>query len=191
MKWGKSLGREERAKIFAALAEGLDLPAVGRAFNLTREDLLHLFREVAEFYQAQEGGYWQLFCDGASRGNPGPAGAAAILQDPAGKVQGQAARYLGRATNNEAEYRAVLLGLEMAAGRGVKRLKIFTDSQLVAEQLKGGYQVKSPNLKPLWRQTLKELQKFEAYVISHLDRKLNSEADRLANRVIDQHLEKH
>ncbi len=130
-----------------------------------------------------------MFCDGASRGNPGPAGAAAILQDPLGNLQGRAARYLGRATNNAAEYRALLLGLEMALGRGVKRLKIFTDSKLVVEQLNGRYQVKSPQLKPLWRQAVKQLQKLEAYTISHIHRDLNFEADRLANQVIDQYSE--
>lgn len=187
MNSGKGLGTEARARIFAALAQGVDIPGVLQMFNLTRDDLLGVFREVAELYQAREEGYWRLFCDGASRGNPGPAGAAAILQDPSGNLQGQAARYLGQATNNVAEYRALLLGLEMAFSKGVRRLKIFTDSKLVVEQLNGRYQVKSPQLRPLWRQALNELQKFEAFAVSHIDRRENLAADRLANQVIDRH----
>jgi ribonuclease HI len=183
----RSLSAADRARIFAALAEGMDIPEVLQRFQLSRDDLQALFQDVAEFYQAQEGGFWRLFCDGASRGNPGPAGAGAILQDPLGNLQGRASRYLGKATNNVAEYQALLLGLEIALGRGVRRIKIFTDSQLMAEQLNGGYQIKSPQLKPLWRQATKELQKFEAYAISHIDRGLNQAADRLARQAIDQH----
>jgi ribonuclease HI len=189
MKSEQGLSAAERARIFTALAQGMDIPEVLQRFQLTRDELQALFLEVVEFFQAQEGGYWQLFCDGASRGNPGPAGAGAILQDPSGNLQGQAARYLGEATNNVAEYQALLLGLEMALGRKIKRLKIFTDSQLVVEQLNGGYQVRSPNLKPLWSQAKKELQKFESCAISHIDRALNIEADRLANQAIDRHFE--
>lgn len=185
MKFEQGLSVEERARIFHALAQGMEIPEVLKRFQLTRDDLQALFLEVGEFYQAQEGGYWRLFCDGASRGNPGPAGAGAVLLDHIGNLQGRAARYLGKATNNVAEYQALLLGLEMALGRGVKRLKIFSDSQLLVEQLNGGYQVKSPQLKPLWRQATKELQKFEAYAISHIDRASNAEADRLANQAID------
>ncbi len=180
------LSAEDRARIFAALAQGVDIPEVLLQFQLSRDDLQALFQKVAEFYQTQEGGFWRLFCDGASRGNPGPAGAGAILQDPLGNLQGQATRYLGKTTNNVAEYQALLLGLEMALGRGVKRIKIFTDSQLIVEQLNGGYQIKSPHLKPLWRQVRKELQKFESYAISHIDRGLNQAADRLARQAIDQ-----
>jgi ribonuclease HI len=183
------LSRAERARIFAALAQGLDIPQVLQRFRLRREDLQALFRDVAELHQTQEKGYWRLFCDGASRGNPGPSGAGAILQDPCGHLQGRAARYLGRATNNVAEYQALLLGLEMALDRGVKRLKIFTDSQLMAEQLNGGYQIKSPHLKPLWRQAMQALQKFEAYAVAHIDRELNAEADRLARQAIDRQAE--
>jgi len=185
----QGLSAEERARIFHALARGMETSEVLQRFQLTKDDLQALFLEAAEFYQAQDGGYWRLFCDGASRGNPGPAGAGALLQDPSGNLQGQATRFLGRATNNVAEYQALLLGLEMALGRGVKRLKIFSDSQLLVEQLNGGYQVRSPQLKPLWRQAMNELQKFEACAISHIDRTLNAEADRLANQAIDQESE--
>jgi ribonuclease HI len=183
------LSATERARIFAALAQGMDIPQVLQRFQLSREDLQALFRDAAELYQAQEKGYWRLFCDGASRGNPGPSGAGAVLQDPCGHLQGRVARYLGKATNNVAEYQALLLGLEMALNRGVKRLKIFADSQLMVEQLNGGYQVKSPHLKPLWRQAMQALEKFEAYAIAHIDRALNAEADRLANQAIDRQAE--
>ena len=189
MKSEQGLSAAERARIFTALAQGMDIPEVLRRFQVSLDDLQALFLEVAEFYQTQAGGFWRLFCDGACRGNPGPAGTGAILKDPFGNLQAQAARYLGQATNNVAEYQALLLGLEMARERGVKRLEIFTDSQLVVEQLNGGYQIKSPKLKPLWLQAREELQKFEAYAISHIDRALNVEADRLARLAVDRHLE--
>ena len=128
--------------------------------------------------------------DGGSRGNPGPAGAGAVLFDPAGEKKGEVSRYLGETTNNVAEYQALLLGLKMALDLGVKNLEIFADSQLVVQQLKGAYQVKTPHLLPLWREARQTLQKFEACAISHFDRSCNHEADRLARQAIDRHQRK-
>ncbi|MDI6853618.1 MAG: ribonuclease HI family protein [Deltaproteobacteria bacterium] len=180
---------DKRAGIFRALAQGMEIPEVLERFHLSREELKALFLEVAESYKARQSGYWHLFCDGASRGNPGPAGAGAVLLDPGGQPQGRAVRFLGKATNSIAEYQALLLGLEMALEKGVRRLQIFSDSQLLVEQLNGGYQVRSPHLKPFWRQAMNLLQNFEAYAISHIDRTMNAEADRLANQAIDRHSE--
>ncbi len=140
---------------------------------------------MAAAYRRRESGFWRLFCDGASRGNPGPAGAGALLYDPQGALQAQLSRYLGETTNNVAEYQALILGLQLARARGAARVQVFADSQLVVEQLTGSYRVKSPHLLPLWRQAKKELQNFEAYAISHLGRAGNQEADRLARQAID------
>ena len=179
-----------RAEIFAALAQELDLTAVCRRFGLSREELAKLFEQAAALFQKENVGTWRLLVDGASRGNPGPAGAGAVLFDPDGHQRGQVSRYLGETTNNVAEYRALLLGLELALNLGVKNLQIWADSQLVVQQLKGAYQVKTPHLLPLWQEARKTLQKFNTCAISHFDRSLNHEADLLARKAIDQHLRK-
>jgi ribonuclease HI len=202
-----------RAEIFEALAQELDIPAVCRRFGLSREELAQLFGEAASLFQKQDAntrrlfaesaprtqglkpgtekeGTWRLFVDGAARGNPGPAGAGAVLFDPGGHKRAQDSRYLGETTNNVAEYQAFILGLELALNLGVKNLHVSADSLLVVQQLKGAYQVKTPHLFPLWRQARKTLQKFDTCAISHLDRSLNQEADRLARQAIDQHQRK-
>jgi len=179
-----------RAKIFAALAEELDVPAVCRRFGLSRKDMAQIFRDAAFIFDIDKQGTWRLYVDGASRGNPGPAGAGAVLFGPDGEKRAEECRYLGETTNNVAEYQALLLGLELALNQGVKRLHIFADSQLVVNQLLGAYQVKKIHLLPLWDQARQALQKFDTYAISHLDRSFNYEADRLARQAIDQHRRK-
>ncbi len=183
------MGTPDRAAVFAALAQGLDLPQVQARFGLTREELQQIFQEAAEHFRRREGrqeqGFWRLYCDGASRGNPGPAGAGAVLYDPRGELASQASEYLGEATNNVAEYRALLLGLKLARDLKVPRLRILADSQLLVRQLTGRYRVKSPHLLPLWQQAIKELQNFEACGIAQVPREGNREADALANRAID------
>lgn len=179
-------GNADRAAVFRALAEGLDLAQVRERFGLSQDELLAMFREVADYYGEREAGCWRLFCDGASRGNPGPAGAGAVLSNPLGEVETQLARYLGETTNNVAEYQALILGLQEAVRLGVKKLQVFADSELLVRQLNGQYRVKSPHLLPLWRLAKNELQKFEAYTISHVPRAENCLADELANQGIDQ-----
>jgi ribonuclease HI len=175
----------ERAAIFAALAQGLKISQVLARFGLTREQLQQLFQEVANHYRRQEEGFWRLYCDGASRGNPGPAGAGAALYTPQGELAAQQGEYLGEATNNVAEYRALLLGLKLARDLGLSRVHVFADSELLVRQLTGRYRVKSPHLFPLWQQAKKELQNFEACAISQVARAENRLADALANRAID------
>jgi ribonuclease HI len=187
------VGLPDRAAIFAALAQGLEIPQVLARFRLSREELQRLFQEVADDLRRQgerqggrqEQGFWRLYCDGASRGNPGPAGAGAALYNPQGELAAHQGEYLGEATNNVAEYQALLLGLNLARDLGVTHLQVFADSQLMVRQLTGRYQVKSPHLLPLWQQAKKELQKFEACAISQVARAENREADALANRAID------
>jgi ribonuclease HI len=174
-----------RAAVFEALAQGESLAGVRQRFGLSPEELLELFREVADHYRKTGEGFWSLHTDGASRGNPGPAGAGFILRDPGGEVRAQEGRYLGVATNNVAEYRGLLLGLQAAQKRGILRLRIFSDSELLVRQLNGSYRVKSPHLLPLWQEAQKELQKFQAHDIRHVPRELNAGADALANQAID------
>jgi ribonuclease HI len=175
-----------RTAIFEALAQGLDIPQVLDRFQLTRRELEEIFLEVAHYCRAQDQGFWRLYCDGASRGNPGPAGAGIALYNPQGELQAEQGEFLGETTNNVAEYQALLLGLKTARNLKITRVQIFLDSELLVKQVTGHYRVKSPHLLPLWQQAKKELQKFEAYAISHVPRRDNRLADRLANHAIDQ-----
>jgi len=123
-----------------------------------------------------------LNADGASRGNPGPSGAGAVLKDPEGLVVAEISQPLGQATNNQAEYQALILGLEQALALQVRRLRINMDSELVVRQVEGRYRVRNPGLKPLFDRTMGLLQEFEAYDILHVRREFNAEADALASR---------
>lgn len=127
-------------------------------------------------------GWWVLNTDGASLGNPGPAGAGIVLRDAGGAILGELSRSLGKATNNEAEYRALILGLTEARSMGATRLKVLLDSELVVKQVQGLYRVKNRRLRPLYDRVMELLQDMEAYDILHVRRELNTEADSLASR---------
>jgi ribonuclease HI len=126
-----------------------------------------------------------LWTDGAARGNPGPAGIGAIIKSSTGEVLFTGSEYLGHTTNNVAEYKAVLLGLEGALGLGLTRIEVRADSELLIKQLKGEYRVKSAGLKPLFDEAKKLIVRFASVKLTHIRRELNGEADRLANQGID------
>jgi ribonuclease HI len=127
-----------------------------------------------------------IHTDGAARGNPGPAGAGAILRDAAdGRVLAEIAEPLGRATNNVAEWTAVQLALEEALRLGATHVDLRMDSQLVARQIAGIYRVKHPDLQPLHRKVMSLLGRIGGYSVGHVPRELNKEADRLSNVAID------
>ena len=123
--------------------------------------------------------------DGGARGNPGPAAIAAVLQDAGGELLEERSELIGEATNNVAEYRALLLGIERAAARGAEQLDLVGDSELVVRQVKGQYKVKDATLRELHRQVLLALQGFEEWTIRHVGRDQNAEADRLVNAALD------
>jgi ribonuclease HI len=123
--------------------------------------------------------------DGGSRGNPGPAAIAAVLHDSEGQVIGEHAELIGDATNNVAEYRALLLGIEQAAGLGVSELDLRCDSELVVRQVMGEYRVKDRALQDLHRDVLKALEGFDAWTIRHVRREQNERADALVNEKLD------
>jgi ribonuclease HI len=127
-----------------------------------------------------------LFADGGSRGNPGPAASGAVLLDSSGELIEEVGAYLGVATNNFAEWTALLLGLEAAAKRGIRRLRVRLDSELVVRQLLGEYRVKHAGLQPLHRRAQQLLRSFAEVDVRHVPRKQNALADRLVNRVLDQ-----
>ena len=128
---------------------------------------------------------WLLMVDGAARGNPGEAGCGAAICDETGKVVKELSRYLGHATNNVAEYEALLMGLEALVRMGGKKIRVHSDSQLLVRQLNGEYRVKDEKLKVLSQRAASLLRRFDAYRILHVPRELNKLADRLANRGID------
>ena len=126
-----------------------------------------------------------IYTDGASRGNPGPAAIGAVIKDGQGRVLGKISRRIGRTTNNQAEYQAVIAALEEAVRLGVAGVVIKSDSELVVEQINGRYRVKNLALKPL-HQRVRELQSlFQSFAIASIPRRQNTEADRLSNAALD------
>jgi ribonuclease HI len=126
-----------------------------------------------------------LHVDGGARGNPGPAAIGVVISDPDGAVLEEVAETIGVATNNVAEYRAVLRGLERAAARGATEVRIVNDSELVARQLTGAYKVKHPAMKPLHAEATAALRGFERWQIQTVPRAQNAGADALVNRALD------
>jgi ribonuclease HI len=126
-----------------------------------------------------------LYTDGGARGNPGPAGIGAVLLTASGAVVEELGDFIGEATNNVAEYQALLAGLELALDRGVERLDVFLDSELVVRQVNGQYKVKDAGLKPLHAQACQLLSRFHEIDVKHVRREQNAEADRLVNEAID------
>ena len=123
--------------------------------------------------------------DGGSRGNPGPAAAAAVISTPEGDVIDEAAVTIGRATNNVAEYRGLLLGLERAKALGATEVDVVNDSELVAHQVNGRYKVKHADMKPLHAEALAALRGFERWSMRPVPRAQNAEADALVNQALD------
>jgi ribonuclease HI len=130
-------------------------------------------------------GTWVVYADGASRGNPGPAAYGALVLDPAGVARERASARIGRATNNVAEYRGVIAGLEAALAHGARRVEVRLDSELVVLQAIGRYRVRNPGLIPLHRRLLALRRQFDEVVFRHIPRTENKEADRLANSALD------
>lgn len=131
---------------------------------------------------------FQLFTDGAARGNPGPASIGCVLKNSEGEVLAEISEYLGETTNNQAEYRALLAGLQKALEHKVKNLEVFLDSELVVKQIHGEYRVKHPELIPLYEEVKSVLRKFPKVQVAHVRREKNKEADKLANLALDSRL---
>ena len=123
--------------------------------------------------------------DGGARGNPGPAAAASVVSSEEGEVLDEATELLGDATNNVAEYRALLLGLERALALGATDVEVVNDSELIARQVQGAYKVKHEGLRPLHAQALDALRPFEAWAIRTVPRAQNARADELVNAALD------
>lgn len=128
----------------------------------------------------------RLFTDGAARGNPGPAGLGMVIEDDQGLRLWGGHSYVGTATNNRAEYLALIGGLRKAAEWRPDRLEVYLDSKLVVEQVSGRYKVRNPDLLPLHRQAVDLLRGFPRVTVGHVPRERNRGADALANRAIDE-----
>jgi ribonuclease HI len=129
--------------------------------------------------------WWSLSCDGGARGNPGPGAMGYVLVDPAGTVREERARYLGRVTNNVAEYSALIGGLEAARRHEAHHVRVQMDSELVVRQMTGAYRVKNSGLKPLHAEATRLATQFERLEFTAVPREHNDRADALVNEVLD------
>lgn len=144
----------------------------------------HLFEEP-EIPSARQEGAYTANIDGAARGNPGPAAYGVIVRRPDGKKHESLGKYIGRTTNNVAEYYALIAALDYAAANGIRRLRVYSDSQLIVNQIKGIYKVKHPDLRPLHERAKKQAAGLESFQIQYVPREENRDADEMANAALD------
>ena len=159
-----------------------------RSFNFALDHLLTAeseFKPQSGLIVSDSQKTWRLMIDGAARGNPGKAGCGAVIFDEHDAVVKELSRFLGRATNNVAEYEALLMGLEVLLELGAQKIVVQSDSELLVRQLNGRYRVKDEKLKVLFQRAMMLLHQFDSYRILHVRREMNKLADRLANQGID------
>jgi ribonuclease HI len=126
------------------------------------------------------------FIDGASRGNPGPAAVGVVLRDERGRLVKEHCRRIGTDTNNVAEYSAMIEALRLAAGLGAKELRVHSDSELLVRQINGQYRIKAERLRELFSEIQGLRRNFDAFEVVHVPREKNADADRLANKALDE-----
>ena len=129
---------------------------------------------------------WRANIDGGSRGNPGPASYGAVIRNPRGEIVARLKKYIGRTTNNVAEYYGLIAALDYAQSNNIRALHIESDSELLVKQMRGQYKVKSADLQPLFERAKKMSQSFASFRINHVYREQNREADALANEAMDE-----
>ena len=129
---------------------------------------------------------YRVNIDGGSRGNPGPASYGVVIRDPRGEIVAKLKKYIGRMTNNAAEYYGLIAALDYAQAHGVRALRVECDSELLVNQMRGEYKVKSGDLRPLFERAKKMSQSFDSFRIEHIYREQNREADALANEALDE-----
>lgn len=168
-------------KLYEALPE-VSRRQVDELFRELREALGDVAEAPGELAAKVAGGEALLYCDGASRGNPGPAGIGMVLTTPEGEEVLAWGAAIGRATSNVAEYRAAIEGLRKALGLKVRRVRLLSDSELLVRQLEGAYKVKSPKLKPLHGELMALLARLDSWEACHVARDQNLRADALATR---------
>lgn len=137
------------------------------------------------FDKSSSSSWFTAYCDGGSRGNPGPSGYGAVVQDAEGRTVAQLSKFLGIQTNNYAEYQGLLAVLDWALQNGASQLRVISDSELMVKQMKGQYKVASPTLRPLWEEARRRAARLGGFEMRHTLRGGNKEADRLANEAMD------
>lgn len=147
----------------------------------------NLFEDLAPAPSTNQ--WFTAHCDGGSRGNPGPSGYGAVVENPEGVVVARLSRFLGLQTNNYAEYSGLLAVLEWALANGAVRMRVVSDSELMVKQMKGLYKVKSPGLVPLYQEAKRMAKQLDGFEMRHTLRGGNKEADRLANVAMDEGME--
>jgi ribonuclease HI len=145
-----------------------------------------LFGETAPESKPASAAAYRANIDGGSRGNPGPASYGVVIRDPRGQIVAKLKKYIGRMTNNVAEYYGLIAALDYAQSHGVRALRIESDSELLVKQMRGQYKVKSPELRPLFERARKMSQSLDSFRIDHVYREQNAEADLLANEALDE-----
>ncbi len=184
--------KEKSRSVLEALSATLEVKEVLRRFpGLGREGLRQVLAEAAAgFSPPSRGKPGELvaYIDGASRGNPGEAGAGAVFLDSEGNVVEKISLYLGRATNNTAEYKALILALRRARELGAGKLQVYSDSELLVHQINGRYRTRVPHLQKLCQEAIRLIREIGQVNISHIQRSENLKADKLANRAIDHRL---
>src|SRR5215469_16399916 len=143
-----------------------------------------LFEESDSPAEAPSGVYTANI-DGAARGNPGPAAYGVVIRRPDGAKHESLGKYIGRHTNNVAEYYALIAALDYATANGIRRLRVYSDSQLIVNQIKGLFKVKHPDLRPLHERAKKQAAALESFTIEYVPREQNRDADDLANAALD------
>jgi ribonuclease HI len=193
------MASHKQSEILKYIAREEPLTGTLKAFSgLTRERLAKMLEKLADrsgstasAFEAETNSALnrvRVYSDGAARGNPGPSGAGAVLVEPSGQIVDRLGKFLGVRTNNYAEYQGLLLGLKRARELGVREIEVFTDSELLIRQLGGRYQVKSASLRPLYEEALKLLNGFSRVKLVHVPREMNSAADEMSNRAIDERM---
>jgi ribonuclease HI len=170
----------------AALSE--ELPDFSPAMlRRVLEQTSHLLQEMAASHRSRQSapGSLVLYIDGAARGNPGPAGIGVVMRDEAGDFREEHQAYIGEATNNVAEYEALLFGLRKAKELGYAAVNVFSDSELLVRQIRGEYRVKHPRLRKFYEQAQDLVRSFDTVEIAHVRRGMNAQADLLANQAIE------
>jgi ribonuclease HI len=188
-------------QLLLALAEHESLDAASASLGIPKHEARQLLRSAAKQLGGSdaeapsaavaspgEARRVRVFTDGAARGNPGLAGAGAVLLDEAGNVLARVGRFLGKQTNNVAEYQALLLGLRRARQLGAREVEVRADSQLLVRQLLGKYAVKNDVLRRLHEEALALLRSFDKFELIHIPREQNALADEMSNRAIDEQM---
>jgi ribonuclease HI len=184
--------KPSRRDVLEALAESLDIAAVLERYPaLGRDGLKALLRDEAEGRTgspppAAAAGKLVAYVDGAARGNPGKAGAGVVIRDASDNVIEKQSLFLGEATNNTAEYKALLLALRRARELGASALQVYSDSELLVHQINGRYRIRASHLQSLCQEAIRLMKDIGTVDVSHISRENNSDADEMANRAIDE-----